>query len=61
MVWYITEKQADGTYVAHVDVAYHDCNFTKYQVHTYVKTKSGHMLNIGMDEVDLTSPETVVK
>ena len=37
MHWYFATKQADGTYVAHVDIANHNCNFGTYQVYVYVQ------------------------
>ena len=60
IVWYNAEKQADGSYRAHIDVANHDCNFSKYQVHTYVKSGFDRMYKVGQDEVDLTGPGAVI-
>lgn len=37
MHWYFATKQADGTYVAHVDIANHNCNFGTYQVYIYIQ------------------------
>lgn len=60
IVWYTAQKQADGTYKAHVDVAYHNCNFGKYQVHTYVTDQYGSRYRVAADEVDLTPPAVIV-
>jgi len=59
IVWYTATKQADGTYVAHVDVANHNCNFTKYYVHTYIKSGFGKMLLMDETIIDLTTPGAI--
>lgn len=60
IIWYAAEKQADGSYKVHVDVANHGCKFTNYQVHTYVRTGKGQLINVDADAVDLTTPGTVI-
>lgn len=39
--WYTAAKQADGTYIAHVEISNHDYNYGKYTIHTYVTAGNG--------------------
>lgn len=59
IVWYRAEEQVGGTYVVHVDVANHDCNFANYYVHTYVKSTYGDMLFVNETTVDLNTPGAI--
>ena len=45
--WYTAEKQSDGSYKTHVDIADHNCNFGTYNIHVYARTKQGNMSFLG--------------
>lgn len=58
IVWYDAVKQEDGTYVAHIDVANHGCNFAEYTVHTYVTSKNGNSSRVYAEKVNLCAPDS---
>ncbi len=60
IVWYDAQRQTDGTYKVHVDVANHNCNFGTYNVHTYVQENNGALINVGMTTVSVPKPTTEV-
>ena len=45
--WYTAERQSDGTYITHVDVAYHNCNYGEFQIDVYAKNNSDFLQKIG--------------
>lgn len=56
--WYTGIQQTDGAFTAHVDVANHNCNFSKYNVHTYVINNIGLRECVDTKTVDMNSPVT---
>lgn len=59
--WYFASNQGNGTYIAHVDVANHNCNFGKYQFCVYLQDGIGTMEGIGAQEkVNLPKSEVVL-
>ena len=36
LIWYFADRQSDGTYKVHVDIANHHNNRSTYNVHVYV-------------------------
>ena len=58
--WYLAEKQKDGTYKVHVDIANHNCNFGTYQVHTYITDNSNTQKNVNTTAVNIPKPVTTV-
>lgn len=61
ITWYNAQKQGDGTYKVHVDVANHNANFGRYYVHTYVTSGRGNMKQVGATSVNLAPPTTEIK
>lgn len=43
MYWYTATKQADGSYLAKVNIANHKYNYGKFQMHVYVTDGNGNM------------------
>lgn len=58
--WYDAEKQTDGTYKVHVDIANHNCNYGTYQIHTYVRENSGAYNCVNTTSLNMQKPETIV-
>lgn len=56
LIWYDAEKKADGSYQYEWSVKNHK-GLGKYNVHTYVKTKTGVMNFIGSYQFDIDTPQ----
>lgn len=41
LIWYFADRQSDGTYKVHVDIANHHNNRSTYNVHVYVMDNNG--------------------
>ena len=53
LVWYKAKKQADGTWVAHMNIKNHKFHTGKYTTHVYMYTKNQgvHAINLGKTNV----------
>ena len=53
LVWYKAKKQADGTWVAHMNIKNHKFHTGKYTTHVYMYTKNQgvHAINLGQTNV----------
>ena len=53
LVWYPAKKQADGTWVAHMNIKNHKFHTGKYTTHVYMYTKNQgvHAINLGQTNV----------
>ena len=60
LVWYTAERQSNGTYKVHVDVAGHNCNYGVYQVHTYIVNRYGVYNGVSAMSVDLPKSKAKV-
>ncbi|WP_218779548.1 GBS Bsp-like repeat-containing protein, partial [Enterococcus cecorum] len=53
LVWYPAQKQADGTWVVHMNIKNHKYHTGKYTTHVYMYTKNQgiHAINIGQTAI----------
>ncbi|MCD8045498.1 MAG: GBS Bsp-like repeat-containing protein [Clostridiales bacterium] len=58
--WYTATKQSDGTYLAHVDVANHNCNTGTYKIHVYVTDGNGNMTLTNSTSITMTEPTATI-
>ena len=59
--WYTASAQENGTYVAHVDIANHNCRYGTYQVHTYIRDGIGAFENVNAQSVNMKKPDATIK
>ena len=59
IVWYKASKQADGTYVAHMNIKNHKYNVGNYTTHVYMYTKNQgvHAISLGQTNVQSASEQ----
>ncbi len=55
LVWYQAVKQANGTYVASMNVKNHANNVGTYNIHTYVTNNLGTMVNTSVQTVNVNA------
>ena len=48
LIWYFADRQSDGTYKVHVDIANHHNNRSTYNVHVYVMDNNGVQTFVAM-------------
>lgn len=58
--WYTAELQSDGTYVAHVNLARHDYNYGKYNIHVYATCGNGIDKCMGGTNITMNQPKAVL-
>lgn len=56
LVWYTAEKQNDGSYVVHMNIAKHQYRYGTYNVHAYVRDNNGVTVCTGGVKQTLTMP-----
>ena len=59
LVWYPAKKQADGTWVVHMNIKNHKYNVGNYTTHVYMYTKNQgvHAINLGKTNVQSESEQ----
>lgn len=60
LIWYFADRQSDGTYKVHVDIANHHNNRSTYNVHAYVTGKNGVQSCVGVTTKEVTNEQIVV-
>ena len=63
IVWYKASKQADGTYVAHMNIKNHKYNVGNYTTHVYMYTKNQgvHAISLGQTNVQSESEQLMAQ
>ena len=63
IVWYKASKQADGTYVAHMNIKNHKYNTGNYTTHVYMYTKNQgvHAISLGQTNVQSESEQLMAQ
>jgi N-acetylmuramoyl-L-alanine amidase len=64
LIWYIAQKQADGTYKTTVNIKDHKYNTGKYTVHVYLYSNNGLVNGAVASPVDVSIPllgQTIIK
>ena len=56
LVWYKAQKQADGSYIVHMNIKNHKNNRGNYTSHVYLWHPDGSNTAISLGETDLTKP-----
>ncbi|MCJ0538846.1 GBS Bsp-like repeat-containing protein, partial [Enterococcus cecorum] len=59
LVWYPAKKQADGTYIVHMNIKNHKYNVGNYTTHVYMYTKNQgvHAISLGQTNVQSESEQ----